>query len=1359
MKKHLKLLLILCLGLLAQGKLTAQNPGLVISEAFVNPSGTDSCKEFVELVATTAINFSSTPYTVIVANNGTATVRGWKEGKAITYAFEINSGSVKSGDIVYVGGSCMKINGLKIKTINNMTTAGDGGIGNINSTGVFGNGGTSADGIAVFAKSISNIDSTTVPVDAIFYGTAFGTAINAAGAAGYQLPVNDLYNGGKLSSTSYLTGDPGANYIVATGKFNTVSNSFKTARTHTVTSTTASDGTTSITFEGAADTTAPVATFVPQNNDTTVFTTSNLKISFSEKAFLPGSVSLNQTNIDTCVFLRLATGTNVSFDASVLNNVITLTPTIELSKNTAYTFGIISGKLADSVGNKITTNLSVNFKTLPEQTAFKPADISVIAYRMNALTTDDEFDFVTFVDILPFTRIQFTDAKFTTNSPAQCSGGLTWIAPASGVAAGSIIQIKNDLPSTNIGTLTGAKFGLSSGGDQVIAYTGTNTNPNFITAFSSNNWLTSNTLCSGSTSMLPSSLSNAVNAIQHSGTKGNVSGNTANAYYTGPTTGTVAQLKLLIHDTANWNGSASGTAAQTFPNWIFPGSPTVVKAELLSAKSIRVIFSRDMDSASVTRLSSYTGILGLNSISVTKNGSLADSVTLNYSTAFQNNNAYSLTVSNVTDKENRKLFTPFIYNFNFNTSITFDTRFTTVTEGTKTISVTLSVKFPSSGSFNIDAMPSTWNTASSTDINLSTSSFNFNETTSKITVNFNINDDSEIEQDEYFVVGIKNINGFSITGNDFFTVYIKDNDRIAPTPSKSIELVHINSYDPNPAAGSTCEISAYDSATKRLFMTSAIQKRMDIADMSNPSNISLVKSIDMAPYGGITSIAIKNGLVAVSSPDSIEQNPGKVIFFNTNGDFISKVTVGALPDHVGFSPNGKFVVTADEGQPNLDYTNDPEGSVTMIDISNGAQNLTQSNVTVIDFKGFNANENTLIATGVRKLFKASTLSQDFEPEYVTISADNKTGWVSLQENNAIAVIDFTTKKATNIWALGTKEFKTLGNGFDASDKSGSVLISNWNVKAFTTPDQIATYSVNNKSYLVTANEGDEKEYTPLNERTTVNAIILDSATFPNRKMLMEDHSLGRLRITNLHGDNDADGDYDELYMVGPRSFSIYDLTSNSMVYNSGDAFELITSQHPALGRIFNADNEASNTLKSRSRSKGPEPEGVTVASINDKTYAFITLERIGGVMVYDITNPSAPVYVDYKNTRSNTVFGGDNGPEGIVYIQANQSPTGKPMIVVSNEISGTVTLFEVRNNIPSSVNDLPKTSSNFVAYPNPTQGVINTSIIGNYNIYNNLGQMVLQMKNTNQIDISSLNRGIYYIQNEMKQTHKIILQK
>jgi len=474
---------------------------------------------------------------------------------------------------------------------------------------------------------------------------------------------------------------------------------------------------------------------------------------------------------------------------------------------------------------------------------------------------------------------------------------------------------------------------------------------------------------------------------------------------------------------------------------------------------------------------------------------------------------------------------------------------------------------------------------------------------------------------------------------------------------------------------------------------------------------------------------------------------------------MSIVTVGALAGDVGFSPDGKFVVTADEGQPNLAYTNDPEGSVTMIDISNGAQNLTQSNVTVIDFKSFNSNESTLLASGVRKLFKASTLAQDFEPEYVTISSDNKTGWVSLQENNAIAEIDFTTKKATSIWALGTKEFKTLGSGFDASDKSGSVLISNWNVKAFTTPDQIASYSVTNKNYLVTANEGDEKEYTPLNERTTVSAVTLDSNSFPNRKMLKEDHSLGRLRITNLHGDKDGDGDYDELYMVGPRSFSIYDLSNNTMVFNSGDAFELITSQNATFGAIFNADNEASNTLKARSRSKGPEPEGVTLSTIGEKTYAFITLERIGGVMVYDITDPSNAIFVDYKNTRNATAFGGDNGPEGIIYIQPSHSPTGQPMIVVSNEISGTISLFEVKNNVPSSLDELQKTSLNFMVYPNPSQGVINTNKIGNYTILNGLGQTVMKANNSNKLDISLLPAGIYFIQNELKQTQKIILQK
>ena len=194
MKTLLKTLLttglMILFGPLFNSSASAQS--MLISEVFVNPAGTDSCKEFVELVATKSIDFSATPYSVIVCNNGTSTVRGWKEGKAITYAFEITSGTVKAGDIVYVGGSCMKINGTKLRTINNMTTGGDGGIGQANASGVFGNGGGSADGVAIFDLALSKIDSMTAPIDALFYGSAVGTAINNAGAAGYQLPNNDF---------------------------------------------------------------------------------------------------------------------------------------------------------------------------------------------------------------------------------------------------------------------------------------------------------------------------------------------------------------------------------------------------------------------------------------------------------------------------------------------------------------------------------------------------------------------------------------------------------------------------------------------------------------------------------------------------------------------------------------------------------------------------------------------------------------------------------------------------------------------------------------------------------------------------------------------------------------------------------------------------------------------------------------------------------------------------------------------------------------------------------------------------------------------------------------------------------------
>jgi hypothetical protein len=269
------------------------------------------------------------------------------------------------------------------------------------------------------------------------------------------------------------------------------------------------------------------------------------------------------------------------------------------------------------------------------------------------------------------------------------------------------------------------------------------------------------------------------------------------------------------------------------------------------------------------------------------------------------------------------------------------------------------------------------------------------------------------------------------------------------------------------------------------------------------------------------------------------------------------------------------------------------------------------------------------------------------------------------------------KIINSINPMGMKNHQTALNGFDASDNNGVVLMTNWPVKSYYMPDAIANFTIGSTTYLVTANEGDEREYSALNERTTVGAVTLDATRFPNGSMLKETHALGRLRITNQNGDLDGDGDFDELHMVGPRSFTIYNASSYAQVYESKNLIESIVLADSTWGPLFNADHE-SNTRKSRSRAKGPEPEGVAVGKIGSRTFAFIVLERVGGVMAFEVTNPAAPVFSGYLNTRtSGSVVGGDRGPETILFLGHDRSPNGQPMLLIANEVSGTLALYQV----------------------------------------------------------------------------------
>lgn len=353
-------------------------------------------------------------------------------------------------------------------------------------------------------------------------------------------------------------------------------------------------------------------------------------------------------------------------------------------------------------------------------------------------------------------------------------------------------------------------------------------------------------------------------------------------------------------------------------------------------------------------------------------------------------------------------------------------------------------------------------------------------------------------------------------------------------------------------------------------------------------------------------------------------------------------------------------------------------------------------VATAGFTAFNGQLAALRVQGVRIYGPNATVAQDLEPEYITLSSDNRTAYVTLQENNAIAVVDVENATVTAIHALGTKDHSLAGYGLDPSDEDGGTdtnsgtplaKIGTWPVRGMYLPDGIASYVAGGKTYLITANEGDARADWPgYNEETRVRAYCtggLDPAVFPGATgtagdPLLFDSNLGRLRITIAPNGDDSgrngSNQCTKLYAFGARSFTIWGTDAGALqrVYDSGDQLEQRTLALPNVA--FNASND-NNTLDGRSASKGPEPEGVTVARFGSKTYAFVGLERVGGVMVYDVSNPAAPTYVTYLNTRTGAT--GDRGPEGLHYISADRSPNGKPLLIVGNETSGTTAVFQI----------------------------------------------------------------------------------
>lgn len=512
------------------------------------------------------------------------------------------------------------------------------------------------------------------------------------------------------------------------------------------------------------------------------------------------------------------------------------------------------------------------------------------------------------------------------------------------------------------------------------------------------------------------------------------------------------------------------------------------------------------------------------------------------------------------------------------------------------------------------------------------------------------------------------------------------------------------------------EITQYHKASKRIFVVNGAANKVEILDASGIKSTALTDAItantltstplampatvtvknaagadEMLNLGFANSIAISGNMLAIAAENDVKSSAGAVLFFDisaTTPAFVKAVKVGALPDMVTFTPDGSMLLVANEGEPESDYSVDPEGTVGLIAITAG---VAADQATLLNFSAFNADQAKLAAQGVKFAAPVGTsVAQDLEPEYITVSSDSKKAFVSLQENNALALVDLAKKEITKVVALGFKDYSQAKNAVDVSNRDGVKLSTYAGVYGMYQPDTLASYNWKGATFILSANEGDARDWDGYSEEGRVSSLKRSANLTALQAGFYDANGLGRLNVSKAMGLN-AQGEYDALYAYGARSFSIWDQNGNQ-VFDSGSDFERISSGVHAT--LFNTNHTVVEG-DSRSDDKGPEPEAVTVGQVGDKTYAFIATERLSGIFVYDITNPYDTKFVDYFHNRNfDAVYeidddvvpakvsgsyqqAGDLGPESLVFVPASDSASGRALLLMANEVSGSLTVFEV----------------------------------------------------------------------------------
>lgn len=469
--------------------------------------------------------------------------------------------------------------------------------------------------------------------------------------------------------------------------------------------------------------------------------------------------------------------------------------------------------------------------------------------------------------------------------------------------------------------------------------------------------------------------------------------------------------------------------------------------------------------------------------------------------------------------------------------------------------------------------------------------------------------------------------------------------------------VTLGTADPE---GGVAEIVSYNSDNGRAYVVNGQQGLLNIVPVNEDGSLgpasASVEAADIIneaafEYGDMTSVAVDtvNDRVAVAIQEKDYRQTGRVALLDYDGNFIRTYETGVQPDMVTVSGDGRYILTADEGEPRNGYgpaETDPRGTVTIID--------TEADRTVT--VGFESFRSEALEEGIllnRVDGQVIEPEYDFEPEYIALTGDGSTAYVALQEANAIACLDVERAAFTGIKSLGFQDYSQVKADLIEDGKyEGAVYENTLGVRM---PDGISVFEAGGVTYIATANEGDAREW----------------GDFSNEEKADIGAAAEKVRVLNH---NVTWGLEDGInYLYGSRSFSIFRADTMELVYDSGSQFEEKTARY--LESWFNCSNDDTD-IDSRSAKKGPEPEAVTVTELGDRIFAFTALERIGGIMVYDVTDPASSKYVNYINTRdfSETVKG-DVAPEGMAFVPAEKNPSGKHMLLAACEVSGTLAAY------------------------------------------------------------------------------------